>query len=229
MVIIVYRLVPFSQIKENRRILIPEIAEDNVGLEYLLSYCVDNDIETYSSCGDVHPYIEFIINNKTKDALYGMCSLLINSQDVREYIVVRLGSINGNNVCRISYYDNDNINIVMFFVIITNYLKKAFDKECNNKELIEDINEIVKFIGNYGFDNYIEVIKNTALDSYEETYMYFLTIHGTNYKVISDFQNKYFPYVIKNYANKYYDDYSIGYYTDDIETLLTGRKLVRKK
>ena len=26
-----------------------------------------------------------------------------------------------------------------------------------------------------------------------------------------------------------YDDYSIGYYTDDIETLLTGRKLVRKK
>lgn len=224
-----YRLVPFSQIKENSKKLISEKAEDNVGLECLLTYCVENDIETYSSCGDVHPYIEFIINNKTKDALYGMCSLLINSQDVREYIVVRLGSINGNNVCRISYYDNENINIVEFFVIITNYLRKAFIKSNDENWLWESANEVVNFISKHGFDNYFEVVKDTDLNSGEDTYMYFLTIHGTNYKVISDFQNKYFPYVIKNYANKYYDDYSIGYYTDDIETLLTGRKLVRKK
>ena len=224
-----YKLIPFSQIKENSTELILEIAEDNIGLEELLTYCVEQDIETYSSCGDVKPYISFVVNEKTKDTLYNLCSLLINSMDVRDCISVGLGMVDGNNICRISYYDNDNINIVMFFVIITNYLKKAFDKECNNKELIEDINEIVKFIGNYGFDNYIEVIKNTALDSYEETYMYFLTIHGTNYKVISDFQNKYFPYVIKNYANKYYDDYSIGYYTDDIRALLVSKKLVKKK
>ena len=224
-----YRLVPFSQIKENRRILIPEIAEDNVGLEYLLSYCVDNDIETYSSCGDVHPYIEFIINNKTKDALYGMCSLLINSQDVREYIVVRLGSINGNNVCRISYYDNENINIVEFFVIITNYLRKAFIKGNYENWLWESANEVVNFISKHGFDNYFEVVKDTDLNSGEDTYMYYLTIHSTNYKKISDFQGKYFPNVIRDYTNQSYDDYSIGYYTDDIETLLTGRKLVRKK
>ena len=52
-----YKLVPFSQIKENERMLIPEIAEGNVGLEELLTYCVVHDIETYSSCGDVKPYI----------------------------------------------------------------------------------------------------------------------------------------------------------------------------
>ena len=31
-----YKLVPFSEIKENSKELIPEIAEGNVGLEYLL-------------------------------------------------------------------------------------------------------------------------------------------------------------------------------------------------
>lgn len=224
-----YRLVPFSQIEENRRRLIPEIAEDNVGLEYLLSYCVDNDIETYSSCGDVHPYIEFIINDKTKDALYGMCSLLINSQDVREYIAVRLGSSNGNNVCRINYYDNEDFNIYEFFIIITNYLKKTFIKGNDEVWLWKSANEVVKFIGKYGFDNYLEVIKNIDLENFEDTYTYCLTIHSTNYKKISDFQVKHFPNIRQEYISHCYDDYSIGYYTDDIETLLTGRKLVRKK
>ena len=224
-----YRLVPFSQIKENRKRLIPEIAEDNIGLEYLLTYCVDNDIDTYSSCGDVHPYIEFTINEKTKDVLYGMCSLLINSQDVREYIAVRLGSSNGNNVCRINYYDNEEFNIYEFFIIITNYLKKTLVKGNDEVGLWESINEVVKFIGKYGFDNYLEVIKNIDLENFEDTYTYCLTIHSTNYKKISDFQVKHFPNIRQEYISHCYDDYSIGYYTDDIETLLTGRKLVRKK
>ena len=224
-----YRLVPFSQIKENRRRLIPEIAEDNVGLEYLLSYCVDNDIETYSSCGDVHPYIEFIINEKTKDVLYGMCSLLINSQDVREYIAVSLGSTNGNSVCRISYYDNENINIVEFFVIVTNYLKKTLVKGNGEVGLWESVNEVVNFTGKYGFDNYLEVVKDIDLNSGEDSYMYYLTIYSTNYKKIYDFQGKYFPNVIRDYTNQSYDDYLVRYYTDDIRTLLAGKKLVRKK
>lgn len=224
-----YRLVPFSQIKENSKKLISEIAEDNVGLECLLTYCVENDIETYSSCGDVHPYIEFIINEKTKDVLHGMYSLLINSQDVREYIAVRLGSFNGNNVCRINYYDNEDFNIYEFFIIITNYLKKALVKGNDEVGLWESVNEVVKFIGKYGFDNYLEVIKNIDLESFEDTYTYCLTIYSTNYKKISDFQVKHFPNIRQEYVSHCYDDYSIGYYTDDIETLLTGRKLVRKK
>lgn len=224
-----YKLVPFSQIKENERMLIPEIAEGNVGLEELLTYCVVHDIETYSSCGDVKPYISFIINENTKDILYNFCSLLINSIDVKDFISVKLGLIDCNNICKISYYDNDDIDIVMFFIIITNYLKKSLDRECNNKESIEDINEIVNFIGSYGLDNYLEVVKSTNLYSDEDYNMYFLTIHGANYKVISDFQSKYFPNVIRNYASKYYDDYSIEYYTDDIRTLSISKKLVRKK
>ena len=224
-----YRLVPFSQVKENRRRLIPEIAEDNVGLECLLTYCVENDIETYSSCGDVHPYIEFIINDKTKDALYGMCSLLINSHGVREYIAVSLGSTNGNSVCRISYYDNENINIVEFFVIVTNYLKKTLVKGNGEVGLWESVNEVVNFTGKYGFDNYLEVVKDIDLNSGEDSYMYYLTIYSTNYKKIYDFQGKYFPNVIRDYTNQSYDDYLVRYYTDDIRTLLAGKKLVRKK
>ena len=224
-----YRLVPFSQIKENRRRLIPEIAEDNVGLECLLTYCVENDIETYSSCGDVHPYIEFIINDKTKDALYGMCSLLINSHGVREYIAVSLGSTNGNSVCRISYYDNENINIVEFFVIVTNYLKKTLVKGNGEVGLWESVNEVVNFTGKYGFDSYLEVVKDIDLNSGEDSYMYYLTIYSTNYKKIYDFQGKYFPNVIRDYTNQSYDDYLVRYYTDDIRTLLAGKKLVRKK
>ncbi len=224
-----YRLVPFSQIKENRKRLIPEIAEDNIGLEYLLTYCVDNDIDTYSSCGDVHPYIEFTINEKTKDVLYGMCSLLMNSQDVREYISVRLGSTSGNNVCRISYYDNDNINTVQFFIIIINYLKKALTRDNNEAWVWESANEVVNFTGKYGFDNYLEVVKDMDLNSGEDTYMYYLAIHSTNYKKIYDFQGKYFPNIIKDYTNQGYDDYSVGYYTDDIRALLASKKLVRKK
>lgn len=224
-----YRLVPFSQIKENSKKLISEIAEDNVGLECLLTYCVEQDIETYSSCGDVKPYIEFTINEKTRDILYSMCSLLINNTDTRDYISVKLGSVKGNNVCRISYYDNENFNAVEFFAIITNCLKKALTKDNNEVRLWESINEVVKFIGKYGFDNYLEVIKNIDLENFEDTYTYCLTIHSTNYKKISDFQVKHFPNIRQEYISHCYDDYSIGYYTDDIETLLTGRKLVRKK
>lgn len=224
-----YRLVPFSQIKENSKKLISEIAEDNVGLECLLTYCVENDIETYSSCGDVHPYIEFIINDKTKDVLYGMCSLLINSQDVREYIAVKLGSVKGNNVCRISYYDNENLNAVEFFAIITNCLKKALTKDNNEVRLWEMVNEVVNFVSKYDFDNYLEVIKDTDLNSDEDTYMYYLTMYSTNYKKIYDFQGKFFSNIIKDCANQSYDDYSVRYYTDDIRTLLASKKLVRKK
>ena len=224
-----YRLVPFSQIKKDKSKLIPEIAEDNVGLEELLTYCVENDIETYSSCGDVKPYIEFTINEKMNDVLYGMCSLLINSADIREYISVRLGSVKGNNVCRISYYDNENINIVEVFVIITNCLKKAFTKDNNGVELWESANEVVNFTGKYGFDNYLEVVKDTDLSSGEDSYMYYLTIYSTNYKKIYDFQGKYFPNIIRDCANQNYDDYLVRYYTNDIRTLLASKKLVRKK
>lgn len=224
-----YRLIPFSQIKENSTELIPEIAEDNIGLEEFLTYCVAYDIETFSSCGDVKPYISFIINEKTENILYNLCSLLINSIDVKDCLSVKLGSIKNNNICRIDYYDNDNISGTAFFIIITNYLKKLFGKEFNNKESIEDINKIVKFIGSYGFDNYLEIIKDIDLDSEDNSYMYFLTIHGSNYKVISDFQGKYFPNIIRNYAGKYYDDYSISYCTDDTKMLSTNKRLVRKK
>lgn len=212
-----YRLIPFSQIKENSTKLIPEIAEGNIGLEELLTYCVVSDIETYSSCGDVKPYICFIVNERTENIIYNLCSLLINNIDVKDYISVKLGSIKGNNICRISYYDNDSISSTAFFIIITNYLKKIYSKEFNDKESIEGINKIVKFIGSYGLDN----------EDY--LYMYFLTIHGPNYKVIYDFQSKYFPNVIRDDASKYYDDYSITYYTDDIKNLSINKKLTRKK
>lgn len=224
-----YRLVPFSQIKKDKSKLIPEIAEDNVGLEELLTYCVENDIETYSSCGDVKPYIEFTINEKTRDILYSMCSLLINNTDTRDYISVKLGSVKGNNVCRISYYDNENFNAVEFFAIITNCLKKALTKDNNEVRLWEMVNEVVNFVSKYDFDNYLEVIKDTDLNSDEDTYMYYLTMYSTNYKKIYDFQGKYFSNIIKDYARQYYDDYSVRYYTDDIRTLLASKKLVRKK
>ncbi len=224
-----YRLVPFSQIKENRRRLILEIAEGNVGLEELLTYCVEQDIETYSSCGDVKPYIEFTINEKTRDILYSMCSLLINNTDTRDYISVKLGSVKGNNVCRISYYDNENFNAVEFFAIITNCLKKAFTKDNGKTWLWDSVNEVVNFIGKYGIDNYLEVIKDMDLSSEEDTYMYYLTMHSTNYKKIYDFQGKFFSNIIKDCANQSYDDYSVRYYTDDIRTLLASKKLVRRK
>lgn len=224
-----YRLVPFSQIKENRRRLISEIAEGNVGLEELLTYCVEQDIETYSSCGDVKPYISFVVNEKTKDTLYNLCSLLINSMDVRDCISVGLGMVDGNNICRISYYDSDNINIVGFFAIITSYLKKAFAKDNGETWLWDSVNEVVNFIGKYGLDNYLEVIKDMDLSSEEDTYMYYLTMHSTNYKKIYDFQGKFFSNIIKDCANQSYDDYSVRYYTDDIRTLLASKKLVRRK
>lgn len=224
-----YRLVSFSQIKENRRTLISEIAEGNVGLEELLTYCVEQDIETYSSCGDVKPYISFVVNEKTKDTLYNLCSLLINSMDVRDCISVGLGMVDGNNICRISYYDSDNINIVGFFSVITNYLKKAFTKDNGETWLWDSVNEVVNFIGKYGIDNYLEVIKDMDLSSEEDTYMYYLTMHSTNYKKIYDFQGKFFSNIIKDCVNQSYDDYSVRYYTDDIRTLLASKKLVRKK
>lgn len=224
-----YRLVPFSQIKENRRRLISEIAEGNVGLEELLTYCVEQDIETYSSCGDVKPYISFVVNEKTKDTLYNLCSLLINSMDVRDCISVGLGMVDGNNICRISYYDSDNINIVGFFSVITSYLKKAFAKDNGETWLWDSVNEVVNFIGKYGLDNYLEVIKDMDLSSEEDTYMYYLTMHSTNYKKIYDFQGKFFSNIIKDCANQSYDDYSVRYYTDDIRTLLASKKLVRRK
>ena len=224
-----YRLVPFSQIKENRRRLISEIAEGNVGLEELLTYCVEQDIETYSSCGDVKPYISFVVNEKTKDTLYNLCSLLINSMDVRDCISVGLGMVDDNNICRISYYDSDNINIVGFFAIITSYLKKAFAKDNGETWLWDSVNEVVNFIGKYGLDNYLEVIKDMDLSSEEDTYMYYLTMHSTNYKKIYDFQGKFFSNIIKDCASQSYDDYSVRYYTDDIRTLLASKKLVRRK
>ena len=224
-----YRLVPFSQIKENSRILIPEIAEDNIGLECLLMYCVENDIETYSSCGDVRPYIDFIINDNTKNILYTLSSLLINSQDVREYISVKLGSIDGNNICRISYYDNDKFNIYEFFDIINNSLKKAITKDNCNIELWDSINNVVKDISKYEFDNYLEVFNSPDIDNMEDNYTYSLTIHSTNYRKIHDFQTKHFPYLRQEYKNQCYNNYTIGYYTDEVDTLLTRKKLVRKK
>lgn len=206
-----------------------EIAEGNIGLEYLLTYCVEHDIETYSSCGDIHPYISFVVNDKTKDILYNLCSLLTNSVNIKEYISVKLGYIKGENVCKISYYDNGNISVIQFFVIITNYLKDGLNKENNEVELWENVNEITSFINRYGFDNYLEVVKDTDLNSTKDTYMYYLTIHGTNYRKIINFKSKYFSDIIQEYINQNYDDYSIGYYTDDIRTLLTSKKLVRKK
>ena len=224
-----YRLVPFSQIKENGRKLIPEIAEGNVGLEYLLTYCVEQDIETYSSCGDIHPYISFVVNEKTRDTLYNLCSLLINSTDVRKHISVKFGYIKAKNVCRISYYDNDNINIIQFFVIIVNYLKEALSKENDEIELWENVNEVINFISKYGFDNYLEVVKDTDLNSEEDTYMYYLTVYSTDYRKAINFKSKFFPNITQDHISRYYNDYSIGYHTDDIRTLLASKKLVRKK
>lgn len=224
-----YKLVSFSQIKENKRELIPEIAEGNIGLEYLLTYCVEQDVETYSSCGDIHPYISFVVNEKTKNILYNLCSLLIKNTEVSEHISVKFGYIKKKNVCRISYYDNDNINIIQFFVIIVNYLKEALNNEKNEIELWENVNEVIDFISKHGFDNYLEVVKVTNLDSKEDAYMYYLTVYSTDYRKAINFKSKFFSSIIQDYISRYYNDYSVGYHTDDVNALLASKKLVRKK
>ena len=224
-----YKLVSFSQIKENKKELIPEIAEGNIGLEYLLTYCVEQDVETYSSCGDIHPYISFVVNEKTKNILYNLCSLLIKNTEVSEHISVKFGYIKEKNVCRINYYDNDNINIIQFFVIIVNYLKEALNNEKNEIELWENVNEVIDFISKHGFDNYLEVVKVTNLDSKEDAYMYYLTVYSTDYRKAINFKSKFFSSIIQDYISRYYNDYSVGYHTDDVNALLASKKLVRKK
>lgn len=224
-----YKLIPFSQIKENSEELIQEIAEDNIGLECLLKYCVEHDIATYSSCGDIHPYIDFIINEDSKDILYRLCSLLTNNTYIRDYISVKLGFTKDNNICRINYYDNDYINVVDFFILITTTLKKAIVKDNYEKEIWEMANEVVKFTNKNGFDNYLEVIKYDNIESNEDSYMYYFTIHSTDYKMINNFQHQYFSNIRQDYVSQNYNDYSIGYNIDDIKLLLPSKKLVRKK
>lgn len=63
---------PFEVIKQNREKAIVEMAEGNPGLYKLLNTCIDMDLPTLSSCGDVAPMIAFDYNDKTKELL---CSL----------------------------------------------------------------------------------------------------------------------------------------------------------
>lgn len=46
------KVLPFSFIKDNRDEAVSEIAEGNIGLEKLLNYCLDNNIETYTCCSE---------------------------------------------------------------------------------------------------------------------------------------------------------------------------------
>lgn len=227
---LVYKLVPFSEIKESSKELIPEIAEGNVGLEYLLDTCVADDIETYSSCGDVHPYISFVINDQTKKTIYNLCQLLLNNDSLKDSLSINLGFIDNTNICEIRYYDNDDINIVDFFVIITNYLKKIdLSKEIDvNTEVFDFSNEVVKSIGKYGFNNYLEIIKNNDLPG-EDNYEYYLTIHSTSFEKIYDFRKETSLNLYLVYKNKNYEVYSICFYIDNLSLLQSNyKKLVRK-
>ncbi len=225
-----YKLVPFSEIKENSKELIPEIAEGNVGLEYLLDTCVAEDIETYSSRGDVHPYISFVINEHTKKVIYNLCHLLLNNDNLKDSLSINFGLIDNTNICKIRYYDNDDINIVDFFVIITNYLKKInLSKDIDtNTEVFDFPNEVVKSIGKYGFNNYLEIIKNNGLPE-EDNYEYYLTIHSTSFEKIYNFQKEIFPNLNLVYKNKNYEDYYICFYIDNPRLLQSNyKKLTRK-
>lgn len=225
-----YKLVPFSEIKESSKELIPEIAEGNVGLEYLLDTCVAEDIETYSSCGDVHPYISFVINEHTKKVIYNLCHLLLNNDNLKDSLSINFGLIDNTNICKIRYYDNDDINIVDFFVIITNYLKKInLSKDIDtNTEVFDFPNEVVKSIGKYGFNNYLEIIKNNGLPE-EDNYEYYLTIHSTSFEKIYNFQKEIFPNLNLVYKNKNYEDYYICFYIDNPRLLQSNyKKLTRK-
>ena len=225
-----YKLVPFSEIKESSKELIPEIAEGNVGLEYLLDTCIAGDIETYSSCGDIHPYISFVINKETKKVIYNLCHLLLNNDSLKDSLSINFGLIDNTNICKIRYYDNDDINIVDFFVIITNYLKKIdLSKEIDvNTEVFDFSNEVVKSIGKYGFNNYLEIIKNNGLPG-EDNYEYYLTIHSTSFEKIYDFQKETSLNLYLVYKNKNYEVYSTCFYIDNLSLLQSNyKKLVRK-
>lgn len=223
-----YKLIPFSQIKENSTELILEIAEGNIGLEYLLNSCVEYDIDTYSSCGDVHPYISFIINDKNQDILYNLCLLILENFNISDCTSVKIEAVDGNNLCTIKYYDGSFINPEQFFIIVDVYLRKCKTAIINKDiSIFQDVNEMVKKIYSYGFNNCMEIFKSIYDD--DGTFEYHLTIHGTNYKKIQDFQKKAFTYAFEEYRN-IGNDYSICYYIEDLKQFQKGSKtLVRKK
>lgn len=199
-----YKLVPFSEIKENSKELIPEIAEGNVGLEYLLDTCISGDIETYSSCGDIHPYISFVINKETKKVIYNLCHLLLNNDNLKDSLSINFGLIN--------------------------YLKKInLSKDIDtNTEVFDFPNEVVKSIGKYGFNNYLEIIKNNGLPE-EDNYEYYLTIHSTSFEKIYNFQKETSLNLYLVYKNKNYEDYYICFYIDNPRLLQSNyKKLTRK-
>lgn len=114
--------IDFDIIKNNRIQAVKEISEGNKGLEKLLNTCIDLNIETITSCGDIDPYISFALTENNKEYMFNLCTQLLNNSDIKNNFFVSI-SIEENSSC--TFYLNNrkkptSLDKEQFFYIINN-------------------------------------------------------------------------------------------------------------
>lgn len=117
--------IPFDVIKANREEAIKELSEGNPGLYHLLNTCVDLDIETLSSCGDVAPMITFKVIEENKHFFYSLFAYLeeIRSSNMVNY-TVSYGSYERMSTRLLTVMiDGDLCDSSVIFMMIKNFIK----------------------------------------------------------------------------------------------------------
>ena len=208
------KLLSFEEVKENKDIIVPRIAEGNIALENILIYCIDKNMPTIACCAGHKltdkPYITMHYNDKTRRHINGFLNRL-NGMNI-EIMFSTTGFT--HNPFSVTIYAN-MLNRDKVFNIIESSLKEDIQNEYLSRDLDDLLNVAIDmdYKGDY-------VTASIFHKPFKEKYM--LGIYGKQWKgnIFEEYSDR-----IKNgsYGITYYlyrNSDTLKLVSKDIEKLL---------
>ena len=167
-------LLIFDEVKKNRDVIVPRIAEGNIALENILNYCIDKNMPTIACCTGHKltdkPYITMHYNKDTRRNINGFLNRL-NGMNV-EIMFSTTGFT--ENPFNVTVYAN-MLNRDKVFSIISSSLEEGVEDEYLSRDLEDLLNVAIDmdYKGDY-------VNASIFHKPFKEKYM--VEIYGKQYK-----------------------------------------------